>query len=509
MPAQVDYTSRDYNAIRYDLIQVVKNRIPTWVEDQYSTSDFTLALVEAFSYLGDLVSYYVDRAVNEATIATATQLSTLLNFAELAGYKPSGPTPGFTSLTFKNTSAYPLDLPVGTQATAILKGGDFTQAWYETTQAISNLAPGASATVIAIEGKTSSGGLDSNNNVLPKSLGTASGLAYQTFVIPDQGVVDGSIDVYVGQASSFSKWTYIWNLVEAGPDDQVFSTKFNSDGTTSILFGDGVNGAVPGASNSVSVTYRYSIGAAGNIDANQVSTLSYIPGIGLNPPSTIATVTNGTAVYGGNDGANLALIRKNIGKALASRGRATSLVDYENLAFMVPGVGAVNATAAVYSSVILYVQPLNDYTTTPGLVSGVTTANWNSLANSVGLFLSDRIPANSTVTVLPPSYVDIDLTVSVTTGSAYKQRDIQIAVAKALIDINEGIFTYNQYSFGDTVSLSSVISTIMGVDGILQVDVSKLCKHGGSGAANVTMGPGEIPILQSSNLTITVIGGIA
>jgi len=509
MPAQVDYTSREYNSIRYDLIQIVKSRIPTWIEDQYSTSDFTLALVEAFSYLGDLISYYIDRAVNEATIATATQLNTLLNFAELAGYKPSGPTPGFTSLTFKNTSAYPLDLPVGTQATAILKGGNFTQAWYETTQPISNLAAGASASVIAIEGKTSSGGLDSNNNILPKSLGSSSGLAYQTFTIPDPGVVDSSVDVYVGQASAFSKWTYIWNLVEAGPDDSVFSTRFNSDGTTSIMFGDGVNGAAPASGSSVSVTYRYSVGAAGNVDSGQINTISYIPGIGLNPSSTLATVSNSTPVYGGNDGDNLALIRKNIGKALASRGRATTLTDYENLAHMVPGVGAVHATAAVYSSVILYLQPINDYTTTPGLLSGVPTANWTALGNSVGLYLSDRIPANSTITVLPPTYVDIDLTATITTTSAYKQRDIQIAVAKALIDLNEGIFSYDKYSFGDTVSLSSVISAIMAVDGVTQVDVSKLCKHGGSGAANVSIGAGEIPILQSSNLTITIAGGIA
>jgi len=506
MISQVDYTSRDYASIRNDLIQVVQERVPAWKADD--TSDFTLALVEAFAYLGDIISYYVDRAVNESNVATATDLDHLLNFAELSGYKPSGPTPGYVSLTFKNTSSSSIDIPVGTQATAVLNAGIFTQAWYETIQSVTALAPGASTTLVALEGKTTSGGLDANSKITPISLGTSSGTAYQTSKLPGTGVVDNSITVYVGQGSSFSKWTYVWSLVEVGPQDQVYSTRLNSDGTTSILFGDGINGAIPPSNNTISATYRTSVGAAGNVDAGKINQISYIPGIGLNPSSTIATVSNSSRAFGGTDGDNLALIRKNIGKALATKGRATTLKDYENLAYYIAGVGQAKATSSVYTSVTLYVQPLNDYSVTPGLVNGVATASWNSLASAVGTFLSDKIPANSTVVVLPPSYVDLDLTVSVTAQASYKQRDIQIAVAKALIDVNQGLFSYNSYGFGRTVSLSTVISTLMGIDGVTQVDVTKLCKHGGSGAANVVLTAAEIPILQAANLSLTITGGI-
>mgnify|MGYP006267985547 CR=1 FL=1 len=179
------------------------------------------------------------------------------------------------------------------------------------------------------------------------------------------------------------------------------------------------------------------------------------------------------------------------------------------MALICPGVGRANAVADVYTSVNLYMQPLNDYTATPGVVNNAPSYSWNSLASSVSLFLASRIPVGTTVTVLPPTYVDIDLSVTVTIDSSYKQRDVTISCAKQLLDQNNGLFSYNYYGFGDTVSISDIYSALMGLNGILQVDISKLCRHGNTGVLNVTTAAGEIPILEVSNLNITVIGGIA
>lgn len=504
MVNQVNYTSKDFESIRQDLIRVVQSRIPEWKADD--PSDFTLALVETFAYLGDLVTYYIDRAANESTPATATQISNLLQFAEMAGYKPSGPRPGFVVLTFKNLSSSSISIPVGTQATANVIGKVFTQAYYETIQGATNVAAGASVDLIALEGNTKSGGLDSFYNITPLVLGTSSGAAYLEYVLPDTGIVDDSITVYVGENSGMVKWSYIWNLAEAGPYDTVFSTKFNSDGTTSIIFGDGFNGAAPESGKKISATYRYSVGSAGNVDAGAITSVSFVPGVGLNP--TTLSVTNAAPASGGSDGDNLSLIRKNIGKALSTRRSVTTLDDYENLALDVSGVGKVNAVADIYTSVNLYIQPLYDNTNTPGMSGSTPTTSWNRLAATVGSIVSSKAPVGSTVTVLPPSYVSVDLTVSVKSDSAHTQRDINIAVARALIDVNVGIFSYNYYGFGDTVSLSDIYSALMAIEGVTQVDITKLCRHLGSGAANIALTAAEIPILLPANLSITVTGGI-
>ena len=509
MLGQIDYTSRDYESLRLDLIDAVKTKIPEW--DANDPSDFALALVESFAHMGDIMSYYMDRVANESLIATATQKSTLLNFAEIAGYKPSGPVPARVALTFTNNTGVPLNLPVGTQVVASLDYGPFTEAYFETIKSVSQLANGDSITVNAVEGKTGNSnvpsGIDENFKVRPISLGTSNGYAYQEFSTPVAGIVDNSISVYVGQGSGFVQWKYVSNIVESGPFDKVFTTKMNTNGTVSIVFGDGINGKVPTQSEPISAIYRSSVGTAGNVAAGKINSVSFIPGVGLDPSGIV--VSNVSAAVGGSDGEPLHLLRKNIQKALSARNRAVTLKDYEKLAVIVSGVGRAQAVADVYTSVTLYIQPYNDGSTTPGLVSGVPTDSWNSLAASVTTFFDGRMPVNASVTVSPPTYVDIDLTMDVTIKDSFRQRDVRIAIAQILLDSTNGLFSYNNYGFGDTVSMSEIIATVMSVPGVSRVELTTLDLHGGSAVSNLTMAPNEIPILQAANLGIPITGGIA
>ena len=80
IPISVDYTGRDYYSIREQLIARIQERIPEWTASD--PADFGVALVEAFAYMGDLISYYIDRTANEFSLATATQRNSLLNIAQ-------------------------------------------------------------------------------------------------------------------------------------------------------------------------------------------------------------------------------------------------------------------------------------------------------------------------------------------------------------------------------------------------------------------------------------------
>lgn len=507
---QVDYTSRDYDAIRADLIAVLQSRIPEWKADD--PSDFTLALLESFAYIGDLMSYYIDRAANEANIQTATQRKTLLNFAEIIGYKPSGPTPAEVQLTFTNRTGSTIDLPICTQASAILTNGPFSQAYFETTEPITQLANNESITVWATEGKTSNtdktNGIDPiKKTVLPIYLGTSTGQAYMEVLIPEIGVVDDSVFVYVGQQSSFTKWRYVTNLSEFNSIDKVFTTKLNEDGTTVIVFGDGINGYVPPVGEPISGTYRTSVGASGNVKANGITHVSFVPGLGLEP--TGISVGNAAIAFGGSDGENLFTLRRNLKGALSTRNRAVTLDDYKVLAELVAGVGRASATSDVYTSVTLYVQPYNDGSDTPGIVSGIETTNWDDLAAEVKSVLGTRIPVGTTLTVLPPTYVELDANIEITVAPSYTQRDVRIAATRSLIDPSIGLFSYNASDFGKTVSISEVISTLMAVPGILEVNIVNLSKYGQTGVSNIAVNKGEIAILLPANLAITATGGIA
>lgn len=103
-PISVDYTGRDYYAIRSQLIERVKDRVPDWQGND--ANDFGLALVESFAYMGDLLNYYIDRAANESYLLTATQRESLLNIASMYGYKPAHYVGASTTLTLTNTGGY-------------------------------------------------------------------------------------------------------------------------------------------------------------------------------------------------------------------------------------------------------------------------------------------------------------------------------------------------------------------------------------------------------------------
>jgi hypothetical protein len=57
-------------------------------------------------------------------------------------------------------------------------------------------------------------------------------------------------------------WGRVANLLDAGPDDAVYSLNRQ---TGVVSFGDGVQGARPPVGSAIIVSYRYGAGSAGNI----------------------------------------------------------------------------------------------------------------------------------------------------------------------------------------------------------------------------------------------------
>ena len=596
--AQIDYTSRDFDSLKADLIALVGARTSTtgytWNPTDYS--DLGNVLIEAFAYMGDVMSHYLDRVANETTVDTAVQLSTLLNFANLVDYKPSGPTPAAINVTFTNNTTSAIDIPIGTQVMAPLSYGPYSQVYFETTSAYSGLAAGASVTLAALEGKTVNTDrpdlIDSTyNKALPVNLGNSTGATNQNFTIVDSNIIDSSIVVYVGQGVAFTQWVYVDSLLEWGSTDAVFTTQVNTDGTTTIIFGDGVNGAIPASGQIISALYKVSVGAAGNIKSNSITELTFVPG-NLDPQViTYFTVSNSLPASGGADPDNTAQIRKKIKAAMFSRGRAVTLSDYANLALMVSQVGKANASATVYSAVNLYVQPQNDNSAAPGYpqailisstsaavstvstityttttahgfaagdyvsISGLLPIGYNlsnvqiasvpsttsfvitnsfslaagnntnvlggyvidltptasfsgTLVPAVTKYMSDKIPAGVSLTILPPTYVPVYLTVTVTVSSAYKNTDAKLAVYQAMLG-SGGTFYYDNNTFGDVIYLATVISTIKAAStGIINVSVTQLNTTNAATAADITLAANQIPFLTAANLIINATGGI-
>ena len=99
MPAQkeVRYLNKDFSAFRGDLIEFAKQYYPNTYND-FNESSPGMMFIEMASYVGDVLSYYVDAQFKEQLLAYAEDTKTLFEMAQSFGYKPKLSSPSFTNL---------------------------------------------------------------------------------------------------------------------------------------------------------------------------------------------------------------------------------------------------------------------------------------------------------------------------------------------------------------------------------------------------------------------------
>ena len=87
----INYTSRDFESIREDLVNYAKRYYPNTLKD-FSEASFGSLMLDTVAYVGDIMSFYLDYQVNESFIDTATDYNTILRLASQMGYKYKGAT---------------------------------------------------------------------------------------------------------------------------------------------------------------------------------------------------------------------------------------------------------------------------------------------------------------------------------------------------------------------------------------------------------------------------------
>ena len=102
IPTNVNYTSKDFSTIKADLIEYTKSYFPDTYKDFNETSP-GMMLIELSSYVGDVLSYYVDYNYKENLLATATEKRNVRRLSEFLGYKAPNKTPSVVKLKVTTT----------------------------------------------------------------------------------------------------------------------------------------------------------------------------------------------------------------------------------------------------------------------------------------------------------------------------------------------------------------------------------------------------------------------
>ncbi len=97
MATNINYTSKDFSSIKADLIEYTKSYFPNTYKD-FNESSPGMMLIELTSYVGDVLSYYIDYNYKENVLSTATEKRNVRRLAEFLGYKPSNITPSVVRL---------------------------------------------------------------------------------------------------------------------------------------------------------------------------------------------------------------------------------------------------------------------------------------------------------------------------------------------------------------------------------------------------------------------------
>jgi predicted phage baseplate assembly protein len=165
-----------------------------------------------------------------------------------------------------------------------------------------------------------------------------AGQAFQRFTLRQSPLTYLSAQNASGVASTLEvfvndlRWQEVPSLLGHGPDEHVYVTRLDDDGTTTVQFGDGRTGArLPSGVENVRAVYRKGSGLAGRVKAGQLS----MPVV--RPPGVTA-VTNPRPATGGSDPEVLADAAANAPLTVLTLDRIVSLHDYEAFARAFAGV---------------------------------------------------------------------------------------------------------------------------------------------------------------------------
>jgi len=82
----IKYTSRDFDSIKQSLVDYVKRYYPETYKD-FSEASFGSLMLDTVSYVGDVLSFYLDYQANESFLDTAVEYNNILRLGKQLGYK--------------------------------------------------------------------------------------------------------------------------------------------------------------------------------------------------------------------------------------------------------------------------------------------------------------------------------------------------------------------------------------------------------------------------------------
>ncbi len=318
-------------------------------------------------------------------------------------------------------------------------------------------------------------------------------------------------------AGSVQPWTPVPDLLGAGPEARVFVPEVAQDGTTTLRFGQGHEGApstqgkTPVAGDAFLAHYRVGTGDVGNIGADALAHV-------VASPAAIASVTgvrNWLPAAGGQDRETIVEARQRAPVSFREQRRAVTLKDYEDILNAHPDVQRAHARKrwlGAWSAIFLSVDRIGSLE--------VDEVFRDALLNYLEPF---RMMGHD-LTIDAPIHVPLSLALKACVKPDYFAEDVEAALKDRFSAGLTGsgakaFFHPDNITFSSTIFLSRIYEEALQVDGVEDVIVTGFQRAAASNSQAIddgflTFGAREIPVLSNDpnrpdagTLTIETEGG--
>ena len=289
---------------------------------------------------------------------------------------------------------------------------------------------------------------------------------FQKFTLRQPPLTYVSADTTSGAASTLQvyvndvRWHEAPFFYGRRADEQLYVTRRDDDGKTTIQFGDGINGArLPTGQNNVRAKYRKGSGSAGLVNAQQISQL-------LSRPLGLKEVVNPEASQGAENAESRDDARKNAPLTVLTLERAVSLQDYEDFTRTFAGVAKAQAV---------------------WVWDGRKRVVFITVAGPGGADLDEQGPVVTQLKDALKIYGDPYVAFAIKNfrkvpfqahGKVTIDADhVLVAVMAAVNDALRRAYAFEARQFGQPVALSEVIAVIQSVAGVIAVDIDNFYRN--------------------------------
>ena len=447
--SNIQVTDLDFN--------LIKNNLKLYLQSQDVLKDYNYdgsalsTLLDILAYNTQYQAYYLNMIANEMFLDSALNRSSVVSHAKLLNYTPkSASAPrAVINLVMNNVANSSLTLPKFTNfLSEALDGVNYKFVTLNSTTQNTNLANNTvtfnDLTIKQGEPVILNYTYDSTTN--PSSI----------FELPDPNIDTTTISVTVQQSISNSAsevFTLVDNYLSLDNDTKAFFLQEGVNGFYQIYFGDGILGRALVDGNVVNVSYIVTSGLAAT-NANNFVLMDTISGYS-------GTVTPVLAATQGGEKETIESIKYTAPKSYSAQGRAVTKDDYiyliQNNAGLFP-IDAVNVWGGeendppIYGVVFIAIKPKGGFT----------------LTQSQKTIIQKQIIEPISVVTVQPRIIDVDYTYLVIKSNIlYEPKLTSLTPGQLQTQVVAAIQNFaaeTLNTFNSTFKLSSLISTVQGVD---------------------------------------------